>query len=189
MHGLLHAPRNSLRYVQQLPYCAQAWADGQAVDFAPLFNDMDCQRMPLPGYPFARERYWVVEETTAQADAAYPLSAAMVFGDGDVVLSLEGDEYFLAQHRVNGERVMPGVAFLEVLALARAAQPPSLPLSLVNLVWQAPLRVESGPVQVRVTFDAQTWHTGLGGFEVCSGHPVWCTAWPLCSSVLADGHA
>ncbi|WP_432421866.1 polyketide synthase dehydratase domain-containing protein [Pseudomonas fluorescens] len=151
---------------------AQAWADGQAVDFAPLFNDLDCQRMPLPGYPFARERYWVVEETTAQAEAAHPLSAAMVSGDGAVVLSLKGDEYFLAQHRINGERVMPGVAFLEVLALARAAQSPSLPLCLVNLVWQAPLRVESGPVQVRVTFDAQTRHTGLGGFEVCSGHPA-----------------
>ncbi|WP_124432256.1 SDR family NAD(P)-dependent oxidoreductase [Pseudomonas orientalis] len=173
MQGLsARATEQSLRYVQQLTVLAQAWADGQAVDFEPLFNDLDCQRMPLPGYPFARERYWVVERTSAQAEAAHPLSAAMVSGGGDVVLSLEGDEYFLAQHRVNGERVMPGVAFLEVLALARAAQPPSLPLSLVNLVWQAPLRVASGPVQVRVTFDTKTRHTGLGGFEVCSGHPA-----------------
>ncbi|WP_248134079.1 SDR family NAD(P)-dependent oxidoreductase [Pseudomonas sp. W2Jun17] len=167
------ATGQSLYYLQQLAVFADAWAAGQAVDFAPLFDALDCQRMPLPGYPFARERYWVVEAMPAQDKATHPLSAAMMPNDGAaMVLRLEGDEYFLDQHRINGEPVVPGVAFLEVLALARAAHTPLTPLSLINLVWQAPLRVVSEPVEVRVTLDVQSRHTGLGGVEVHSGHPA-----------------
>src|SRR5436190_1503955 len=56
--------------------------------------------------------------------------------------TLTGDEFFLADHRVKGQKVLPGVAYLE---MARAAveqawpRPDSVVLELHNTVWAQPI--------------------------------------------------
>ena len=45
------------------------WAAGQAVDWARIAGEADARRVPLPTYPFARERHWV------DAPAAPPAAA------------------------------------------------------------------------------------------------------------------
>ncbi|KUO12357.1 beta-ketoacyl synthase N-terminal-like domain-containing protein [Streptomyces sp. DSM 15324] len=37
---------------------ARAWTRGQGVDFAALHEGLPGRRVPLPGYPFARRRFW-----------------------------------------------------------------------------------------------------------------------------------
>jgi polyketide synthase PksL len=46
---------------------AQWWVRGLALDWRALYGVQPPQRISLPGYPFARERYWVEPQTRAAA--------------------------------------------------------------------------------------------------------------------------
>ncbi|WP_206412571.1 SDR family NAD(P)-dependent oxidoreductase, partial [Lysobacter enzymogenes] len=57
----------------------------------------------------------------------------------------DGSEFFLRDHRVRGQRVLPGVAYLELAraALERATPQVSREWELRNLVWAQPLAVDA----------------------------------------------
>ncbi len=43
---------------------ARLWCDGSVVDWSTLPEQRGCRRIPLPTYPFARERHWIGPATT-----------------------------------------------------------------------------------------------------------------------------
>ncbi|MFF2445405.1 KS-MAT linker domain-containing protein, partial [Priestia megaterium] len=51
---------------------AQAWAEGRVVDWPRLYAPHKPFRVPLPTYPFAKERYWVEARQGAEAGADVP---------------------------------------------------------------------------------------------------------------------
>ncbi|MFX9127653.1 hypothetical protein ABTN71_19915, partial [Acinetobacter baumannii] len=83
----------------------------------------------LPTYPFARERYWVpAVAASATAGATARLHPLLHRNTSDLAgqrfsSRFSGEEFFLKDHVVGGQRVLPGVAYLE---LARAAVEQSL---------------------------------------------------------------
>jgi acyl transferase domain-containing protein/aryl carrier-like protein/short-subunit dehydrogenase involved in D-alanine esterification of teichoic acids len=109
---------------------AAAWVGGAAVDWRVLHGP-GRRRVRLPGYPFARGRYWLPDAAAAASPAAaappspppHPLiHAATGSEDAPVyVARLSGAEPFLRDHRVGGRLVFPGAGFLE-MALAAAGR-------------------------------------------------------------------
>jgi acyl transferase domain-containing protein/SAM-dependent methyltransferase len=99
---------------------------GGVPDAAAEFREADRRRIPLPGYPFKRERYW----------AGDPLPQCA---------TLRGDEPFVADHRVQGRHVVPGAWTLE---LACAAVESAGAIRLENVVWLEPLLYEGRPLTV-----------------------------------------
>ncbi|AVG17425.1 hypothetical protein CFN79_16995 [Chromobacterium vaccinii] len=106
---------------------AAAWMAGGDVDWSAARGKGKRQRVSLPTYVFARERYWL--ETEARADAGALLHPLLHANTSDLdehrYSSLfSGEEFFLRDHQVRAEaggeasRVLPGVAYLE---MARAA--------------------------------------------------------------------
>ena len=51
---------------KKLAKLAQSWAGGLNVDWNKLYGEATPQRVGLPTYPFARERYWVPETSVRQ---------------------------------------------------------------------------------------------------------------------------
>jgi len=139
-------------------------------------------RVSLPTYPFARERYWIpattgstmayreepFEKPRPQASlfaALHPLVQRNIstLWEQRFSSTFRGDEFFLADHVVKGQRIMPGVAYLE---MARAAvreaigadTSPSYEKShlyLNHVVWVRPLIVGELPVTVHITLERQ----------------------------------
>ncbi|WP_434042178.1 MULTISPECIES: type I polyketide synthase [Sorangium] len=117
---------------------ATLYARGYPVAWARLFPARG-RCVPLPTYPFERERHWI--DTGARSPgaprrprqargeaSAHPLLGASFsvatqpgarFWERD--LSPDGALAYLADHRVEGEIVLPGAAYLE-MALAAAAE-------------------------------------------------------------------
>src|SRR5262249_24769765 len=155
----------------------ELWVRGVEVDWGKLYCEVKPQRMSLPTYPFAKERYWI---DTGVAGTAAAGEGVLLSGLTTAVLhpllhsntsdlseqryssTFTGKEFFLADHQVaaNGHgkhKVMPGVACLE---MARAAveqawpiQPYSNVLELHNTVWTQPIIVD-GSKQVSLALRA-----------------------------------
>ncbi|MGW6741580.1 acyltransferase domain-containing protein [Streptomyces sp. NPDC055025] len=146
---------------QALNALAHAFVHGAEVDWAGLFTGQAPQRVPLPTYPFERQRYWLEPaagdvSSAGQSDAGHPLLAAVVeLPDGGTLLTGRislGTHPWLAGHAVLGSVLLPGSAFVElVMAAGRRVGCPRVE----ELVLVAPLLVpRSGAVQLRVVVDA-----------------------------------
>ena len=134
------------------------WVKGLEMDWDKLYGEVKPQRVSLPTYPFAKERYWIETEGIKQADlrgapaVLHPLlhSNTSDLSEQRYSSTFTGAEFFLTDHRVRtngraGSKVLPGVAYLE---MARAAiehaspiQRESSVLELRNTVWLKPVVV------------------------------------------------
>ena len=141
-----------------------AFAAGAKLDWDAFFAGTGAKRVPLPTYPFQRERYWIAS-TVAAGDASaigliavdHPLLSAAIEDPNGQGLTLAGrlsldTHAWLADHRVGGAVILPGTALLE-LALRAAEQAGAV--TVEELALQAPLRIpESGAVAVQVAVSA-----------------------------------
>ncbi len=159
----------TLRREEDGPRCfarslAGAHANGARLDPEAFFKGTAAKRVPLPTYPFQRERYWLASPSgtagvgaAGLSDPGHPLLGAAIEDPSGEGLILSGrislsTHPWLADHAVAGTVLLPGTAFLE-LAL-RAAEEVGAG-SVEELVLQAPLvLVEEESVAVRVTVSA-----------------------------------
>ncbi|MEQ1514800.1 MAG: beta-ketoacyl synthase N-terminal-like domain-containing protein, partial [Lysobacteraceae bacterium] len=153
------------RWIAQKKYAklADVWVKGLSWDWRKLYPLGVPQKMSLPTYPFAKERYWVDAETSAEffdgmggASAAATLHPLLHTNTSTMRQQsyrsrFDGTEFFLADHRVRigdqgVQKVLPGVAYLEMAreAISQAVFAPghAEQLELSNVIWIRPLTVQ-----------------------------------------------
>ncbi|MED1663356.1 SDR family NAD(P)-dependent oxidoreductase [Brevibacillus laterosporus] len=154
-------------YLEQLSAVAELYAQGYTLEYERLFAGGAFSRIPLPKYPFAKERYWVPdtknlykdheESAKRNADILHPLlhqNTSTLSGQRFCSI-FTGEEFFTADHVVKGQRVFPGVAYLE---MARAAVEASVGdqkekltgIKMTNVIWLRPIVVSEEPVEVQI---------------------------------------
>ncbi|QYF93466.1 SDR family NAD(P)-dependent oxidoreductase [Massilia sp. PAMC28688] len=141
---------------------AELWAGGADVDWTLLYPNGLPRRTPIPTYPFARERHWlplpeagaapVAVEAGAVASMLHPLVQVNTSNlqEQKFISRFSGREFFLSDHVVQSQRVLPGVAYMEMARAAgelAAGQPVR---SIRSLVWLSPLIVgeEGGQAEI-----------------------------------------
>ncbi|MBN6544819.1 SDR family NAD(P)-dependent oxidoreductase, partial [Streptomyces bryophytorum] len=165
---------------ERLSAVAELFVQGQDFDFEALFAGGGFRRVPLPTYPFDRRRYWVREAAEPSAVAVESADTLSQRNTSDLqayrfTTTLTGEEFFLADHRVGGRSILPGVVSLE---LARAAVESALgepgaaghSLRLRDIVWPQPLTAPDGRTELHVTLERRK--DGAVGFTVHSGDRV-----------------
>jgi amino acid adenylation domain-containing protein len=165
------------------------------IDFAPLFRGRTCGRVPLQRYPFARKRYWVDAGDTPAAAGPAPspgavgasrlhplLHRALPRFDGVSFESrFDGSEPWFTEHRVQGRRLLPGTAFVEMARFAfnAASDHDFAPVAITHVEWLRPLEGMPRMQPVRIDLHAQS--AGHARFSVHDG-----TA-PYCQGEIAPG--
>jgi polyketide synthase PksM len=155
------------------------WVEGLPFDWSKLQGSRRQRRARLPTYPFARERYWVPrgegEASSAPAPRRALLHPLLHENTSDLraqrfTSTFTGREFFLRDHVVGGRMLLPGAAQLELARAAVAASSGAgaakSRVRLQDVVWSAPLAVESEPVQVSVELIEQ--ESGGIQFEIYS---------------------
>src|SRR6185437_4494529 len=159
---------------------AATWLGGANVDWQQLYRESG--RMPhrvsLPVYPFKRDRYWIGESPgvagVLQPDRAQWIHPLLHENISDLAAqrfrtTFSGDEVFLADHRINDQKVVSAAAFLEMIreAICRSVQFPAIKttdICLRNISWLRPAIVQKGALKIAI--ELFTDHGGEVGFEI-----------------------
>jgi acyl transferase domain-containing protein/enoyl-CoA hydratase/carnithine racemase/acyl carrier protein/ribosomal protein S18 acetylase RimI-like enzyme len=179
---------------RSLKKLAGLWVKGWYVDWTRFYDDSSTQkprRISLPTYPFAREYYWLPKTGTGGGATTDTPGAVLLhpllqqntsnLSEQRFSSTFTGQEFFLADHVVQGQKVLPGVAYLEMAreAVARAAgalnkgQPG---IRLKNVIWARSIAVGNQAVQVHIALFPE--NNGEIGYEIYSqpeaidGEPV-----------------
>ncbi|WP_415822602.1 polyketide synthase dehydratase domain-containing protein, partial [Bordetella tumbae] len=187
---------------------AELWVQGLAVDWSALYGESRPSRVSLPTYPFAKGRYWVPESgpvarTTHPTDAqASPGSELALPHPHAAVLHplvhrntstlheqrystwLTGEEFFLRDHVVRGQKLVPGVAQLEwARAAASLALEEKGAIRIEQVSWIRPLMVAE-PLEVHIGLEVED--DGRIGYEIYSGEgdaaQVYSQGWVVASA-------
>jgi acyl transferase domain-containing protein/acyl carrier protein len=134
---------------------AGAWVDGVEIDWATLYVPGRQRRVSLPGYPYDRQRYWVPDAPAVGSGAAalHPLIDANVstLDEQAFAKTFRGDEFFLRDHRLGDNRILPGVVYLEMaIQAARLAAPGRRVAGLRDMHWHKPILVGADPLPMRI---------------------------------------
>ena len=163
---------------ESLAALAGFYCQGYRIEFDRLHLSGAPRLVSLPGYPFARERYWV-ERAAASAPPAVgtPVLHPLVHRNTSDLYTQRftstfgGSEWFLSEHVVAGRPVLPGVAHLEMVRHAVAQAVPDASAQAVaisDVVFVQPLAVVDGPLEIEVELTARA---GGLAFEIRSLRP------------------
>ncbi|HSN99382.1 MAG TPA: beta-ketoacyl synthase N-terminal-like domain-containing protein, partial [Candidatus Nanopelagicales bacterium] len=151
-----------------------AWAELYAAGGAPPWEHLPAGRLAsLPTYPFARERCWPDPSgTTPSGTHPFQLAADPHLGllEGAQVLRarISPEEPVLADHRIGGRILLPGVAALELVLEAISQVMPGQPCTLEQVYWLRPL--EAGPDGLSAHVIVQP-EDGALAFRIQTGGP------------------
>ena len=141
---------------------ATSWMRGGVMDWTRL-DPAKRRRLSLPGTQFVGKRFWL---PLAEQKKFFDLQDN---GKDCWHVALNENSFFLADHRLGGQAILPGVAYLELARAAgiRAGLPTQ---SWRNVVWIKPMAV-NGQLTARISL-----HRGEGLMEIASlaadGQPV-----------------
>ncbi|EJQ38403.1 hypothetical protein IEE_05053, partial [Bacillus cereus BAG5X1-1] len=143
----------------------QLWVKGLNLHWDKLYVDHKPFRISLPTYPFAKERYWIpgggTNTSNDNISTVIPAALHPMLHQNTSNLSEQrfsstftGREFFLVDYVVKGQKVLPGVAYLEMAyeAIRQAANSigEQIGIRLKNVTWVHPLTVGNQPVQAHI---------------------------------------
>nr|WP_260115445.1 SDR family NAD(P)-dependent oxidoreductase [Paenibacillus sp. YPD9-1] len=140
------------------------WVKGLSIDWNRLYPGTKPRRISLPTYPFAKERYWIPESQTGLAHGTVaPITGSVIHpllhqNTSDLTeqrfsTTWTGREFFLTDHVIKGQRVLPGAACLEMAraAVAEATREgDEVAIKLKNVVWTQPIVVGEQPLRMHI---------------------------------------
>ncbi len=141
---------------------AQLWVKGVEIDWGLLYPDQKPKKVSLPTYPFKKESYWIRgnESAVKPVKTGFTLHPLMHENTSDVSelrfsSTFTGDEFFLTDHVVKGEKLLPGVAYLEmaraaVEEVAGSTQKDQAGIQLKHIVWVQPMAVNGHAQEVHI---------------------------------------
>jgi polyketide synthase PksN len=154
------------------------WVKGMNFDWNRLYGETKPQRISLPTYPFLKERYWIPEfseggsglngdnnsrrQQFSGANVAgafiHPLLHANTsdFSEQRFTSVFTGQEFFIKDHIVKKQKVLPGVAHLEMAreAVRQAvgnALESGLAIRLKDVAWIRPIVVMGSQLKVNIS--------------------------------------
>ncbi|WDZ63581.1 type I polyketide synthase [Paenibacillus polymyxa] len=137
------------------------WVKGIHMDWSRLYGDVQPRRIPLPTYPFARERYWIhVDEEKSVANVAAHLHPLLhqntsVLSEQRFSSTFSGQEFYLKDSVVDGKLILTEAACLEMV---RAAVEQSLTvqekgqsnITIKDIVWTHAPAIGDQPLEIHI---------------------------------------
>lgn len=140
------------------------WTKGLSFDWKLLYGKVKPKIVSLPTYPFKKESYWIPgthkeksDTETGKISILHPLLHENLsdFMEQKYRTILTGQEFFLKAHVIHGQKILPGVAYLEMAIAAIKAsidrKEEDIIFQLNNIIWAKAVIVNEKPVPLRIS--------------------------------------
>lgn len=155
----------------KLATVATLYEQGYDGDWTKLFAPGEAAFIPLPAYPFAKTRYWIPSAGDLRPARLHPLlhEDTATTAEPRFTSVFTGEEHFLKDHVVDSNRILPGVAYLEMVreAMQRTynkTRSQTFEVHFKNVVWTVPFIAAGQPVKLHVSLSGSG--TAPTSFEV-----------------------
>jgi polyketide synthase PksN len=139
------------------------WIKGMDFSWDKLYDENKPVKMSLPTYPFAKQRYWAedfphnhVQERTLSS-AIHPLVHENIsdLTEQKFRSVFSGEEFFLSDHIIDGKKILPGAAHLEMagIAVSLAAgikKNEKKQIRLKNIAWVTPVVCKAEGIKLSI---------------------------------------
>ncbi len=129
---------------------ARLWVNGAEIDWNLLYPEGKPRRVSLPAYPFEKKSYRIPKPEKKQISLQKPVAKLhpmidrniSTFQEQKFAVQFTGKEFYLSDHRIAGQKVLPGVAYIEMARAAGELAAERKVRSLRNIVWTRPLQAD-----------------------------------------------
>lgn len=159
-------PKQSDRW-QMLSSVATLYRAGQTIDWQKIYGHGSYRRIPLPNYPFQRQRHWIERQISSpgnrlilQKSSAHPLLGQLISTPLKQTLFQQilvaKQPGFLQGHQVHNQILFPGAAYLELglAAGAKVLQTTAIRLSSITITQPCVLSDQPITLQTILTPDS-----------------------------------
>ncbi|WP_309304407.1 SDR family NAD(P)-dependent oxidoreductase [Brevibacillus laterosporus] len=169
-------------YLENLSTIGELYVQGYTLQYEELFANDLYSRIPLPTYPFAKERYWVAEGNrelhVVKNERAVTIESALHsllhrntsdFTEQRFSSRFTGKEFFVKDHILNRLKVLPEVIYLEmaragVEIAAGIENEEDTTIRLKDITWVRPIVVGTKSEDVHIGLYPQ--EDGDIGYEI-----------------------
>ncbi len=156
--ALGHELASNIVKSRELDKIAALWVSGIDIDWVEFHKDDKHNRISIPGYPFLKESYWVPAASDNDANSnklleavkLHPLLDANIsdFYEQKFSTKFTGKEYIFEQHIINGNKYLPGAAFIEIACIAMKLAGGRPIKQLKGITWIKPIIAGTEHVEV-----------------------------------------
>jgi len=152
---------NNLDTPELLQQLRVSYLQGAQLPWARLFGTTQPRLIPLPTYPFIHNSFWLSKNPNSSAQrSSLPAQLQRVanVGSSRYQLQLQGNEFFFADHQIDGRAILPGVMYLELVRAAAVdalAVDRSSKLTFSQIAWLQPLEQQHAALDIYVQLDPQ----------------------------------
>jgi acyl transferase domain-containing protein len=167
-------------YKEKLTRLSGLYVNGSDLDWSGIYHGNGYRRISMPAYPFAAERYWIPdpepprgirarEAGYVQCTPLHPLLHRNTsnFQEQKFTTHLQGDEYFMAGHVVPDRRVLPALAYIEMVRAAGEIAANQPVHKIKTIVWANPMTT---PLHSNIINICLYPHQDEATFEVNAGN-------------------
>ena len=162
---------------------AKLWVTGIEIKWDIIYRGIRPKRIPLPTYPFERIRHWkpeTVKEKSASTQVnlganlsqnakLHPIVDENVsnFKDQKFNTEIFGHEFYIKDHIVNKDKILPGTTYLEISRACGEIASEDKVRFIRNVLWVKPIAIIDEHVAVQVCTRLHYTESGAD-FEVSS---------------------
>lgn len=134
---------------------AAQWVLGKSVNWPSFSLIGKRKRVWLPTYPFDRKRFWIEQEVpnplieNHNSKSINSIFLVKKIDQDNIEIDLTGTEFFIKDHCIGDEPILPGVIYLELIRIA-ATHFYGASFSIGQVVWLKPFKPK-GSCKLRLT--------------------------------------
>ncbi|HVI46025.1 MAG TPA: beta-ketoacyl synthase N-terminal-like domain-containing protein, partial [Chitinophaga sp.] len=162
---------------KELVALAQLWVKGARFDWSLFYGENKPAKISLPTYPFARQRYWIpeTEEQLKVCSGIKVLHPLLHSNESDLseqkyTSIYTGTEPFFTSYKIGTEKMLPGVALLELVREAGERSIRQKITQLRNIFWEHPVGVNGAPKKVHTSVYPAGREVGYEVYTQNGGH-------------------
>lgn len=148
--------------VHDLTGIAEAWVNGASFNWKLLYQAPLPSRISLPTYPFVKKSCWLEQSTTPLAAPTSQIPARSIIHpllDENISTlygfkfskTLTGKEFYLTDHIINEQKILPGVTYLEMARSAATIIGEGNVQRIEKIVWSQPIIATDNNKQIYIS--------------------------------------